>query len=625
MRARGVVNRSSWTILSVVLALVVLATLALPTMLGASGVQDYGPWRGEYFDNPHLAGNPKLVRTDESINFDWGLGSPDPSIPNERFSVRWTAFIKFEAGTYRFSTYTDDGVRLWINEALVLDQWHVQSAIPYDVYITLSAGYHYIRMEYFENTDRAVAKLSWLRLGEPQPQPPAGWKGEYFANPLLSGAPAVTRVDPEINFDWGSGPPAAGIPADNFSVRWTRTVHFNAGYYTFYAQTDDGVRVWVDGQLIIDRWYDQGATTHSATIYVSQGERNLRVEYYERFGVAKARFWWQATGAPAPTPVPSVSPPATSLPPPGPAEIIVDNLSPGFRKGGLASSWYSANIGYGGHTYWTYNSVYQVYNYATWTPKLPGAGHYDVYAFVPRNYADTRSARYRVFHNGQRNDVWVGQYRHFDQWVKLGTFYFHAGGGEYVYLSDNTHEAYASKRLAFDAIKFVRTGVAPPPATPTPVPTPSYGCALVPVAGFGQVWTTNVTVRNRLGCPLAPEKSVAAAEQSFQHGTMFWFEDTQFIYILYSNGIWQSVVDTWRAGDPEQDPSITPPWGYYQPIRGFGKVWREEPGVRDRVGWATEQERGLTAAKQQFERGMMIWSPTKGVFVVYQDGTWQRF
>jgi hypothetical protein len=132
-------------------------------------------------------------------------------------------------------------------------------------------------------------------------------------------------------------------------------------------------------------------------------------------------------------------------------------------------------------------------------------------------------------------------------------------------------------------------------------------------------------VRSRLNCPIEAEKSIWSAEQGFQNGTMIWFEDTSYIYVLYNNGLWQSVADTFVEGQPESDPGIVAPWGYYQPIRGFGKVWREEPGVRDRLGWGTEGERGANLSRENFENGMMIWSPTRGVMVLYQDGTWQGF
>jgi hypothetical protein len=106
---------------------------------------------------------------------------------------------------------------------------------------------------------------------------------------------------------------------------------------------------------------------------------------------------------------------------------------------------------------------------------------------------------------------------------------------------------------------------------------------------------------------------------------MFWREDLRRIYVLYNNHTWQTFTDTWEQGDPEYDPSIVPPAGFYQPKLGFGKVWREQPGVRDNLGWATMQERGLWASIEPFEEGLMIWSDVKGIFVLYNDGTWEHY
>ena len=75
----------------------------------------------------------------------------------------------------------------------------------------------------------------------------------------------------------------------------------------------------------------------------------------------------------------------------------------------------------------------------------------------------------------------------------------------------------------------------------------------------------------------------------------------------------------------ESDPTITPPSGYYQPRRGFGKIWREQAGARDKLGWATANERGLGAAWQPFQNGLMLWSDVHGTFVIYSDGTWRLF
>lgn len=128
------------------------------------GVQQ---WRGEYFNNPDLAGSPALVRNDERIDFDWGTGSPAPgTIHADNFSVRWTRPLRFEAGRYRFTTETDDGVRLYINDRLVIDQWREMPETRFTYETRLSAGVHTIRMEYFERSGRAVARLSWSRRTE---------------------------------------------------------------------------------------------------------------------------------------------------------------------------------------------------------------------------------------------------------------------------------------------------------------------------------------------------------------------------------------------------------------------------------------------------------------------------
>jgi hypothetical protein len=119
------------------------------------------------------------------------------------------------------------------------------------------------------------------------------YRAEYYNNRTLSGSPAFTRCENSINYDWGTGSPGTGVGVDNFSVRWTGRFSFNAGSYTFVAVADDGVRVWVDGSLIIDAWRDQGATEYRATRTLTAGEHEVKVEYYENGGGAVARVRWE--------------------------------------------------------------------------------------------------------------------------------------------------------------------------------------------------------------------------------------------------------------------------------------------------------------------------------------------
>jgi hypothetical protein len=116
---------------------------------------------------------------------------------------------------------------------------------------------------------------------------------EYFANIGLTGTPARTACESTINNDYGAGGPA-GLPADNFSIRWTGRFTFAAGTYVFTARADDGVRVFVDGVLIIDQWHDGGATTYTTTRTLAAGDHEVKVEYYERFGAALIQVSWAA-------------------------------------------------------------------------------------------------------------------------------------------------------------------------------------------------------------------------------------------------------------------------------------------------------------------------------------------
>jgi LysM repeat protein len=120
----------------------------------------------------------------------------------------------------------------------------------------------------------------------PQPQPQGAWTGEYFANRDLAGAPNFVRQDPAIAFDWGTWGPGGGIGANNFSVRWNRVENFAGGTYRFTATVDDGIRIWVDGQLILDYWRIGPATTVSCDHFLSPGQHTIRVEYFQAEGVA---------------------------------------------------------------------------------------------------------------------------------------------------------------------------------------------------------------------------------------------------------------------------------------------------------------------------------------------------
>jgi PKD repeat protein len=266
-------------------------------------------WRADYFNNPDLQGAPVLVRDDRQISFDWGLGSPAPELPVDNFSVRWTRTLNFQAGVYRFYARTDDGVRLWVDGALIINRWQEQSPTTHTADIYLADGPHSIRMEYYERAMGAVAMLSWERADQY-----ADWRAEYFNNPDLQGAPVLVRNEPTIDYTWTNISPAPGtVPTQNFSVRWTRQVYFDGGDYQFKLRADDGVRVWVDNQIVIDHWRDGDTGWLEEYRNVPSGNREIRIEYYKRGAEAFITFTWQHRDRPDNPPIAVISAPSDGV------------------------------------------------------------------------------------------------------------------------------------------------------------------------------------------------------------------------------------------------------------------------------------------------------------------------
>ncbi len=153
--------------------------------------------------------------------------------------------------------------------------------------------------------------------------------------------------------------------------------------------------------------------------------------------------------------------PAAVDPPPG--AIVVDDVDSGFVTHGTVGNWHTAppevGIYYAGQTHWTRNVVSAQDNWATWTPSTPLDGPYQVYAFVPSNYADTEQAMYRIYHGGHASDVGINQSLYLGDWVSLGVFDFTASTDGYVFLSDVTWEADNTHYIAFDAVAFVPNNI----------------------------------------------------------------------------------------------------------------------------------------------------------------------
>jgi hypothetical protein len=287
-------------------------------------------WHGEYFDNPTISGSAAFFRDDPDIQFDWGAEAPGENVGHDGFSVRWTRHVPFTAGVYRFFAQADDGIRLWVDDKLVLEQWHEGFPTTYVADTYLWEGQHRLRVEYYERAEEASVRLWWERL-EVFPD----WKGEYFDDGNLTGQPVVVRNDPQIRFSWGDKPPAQSIRADDFSVRWTRRVKFDQGRYRFYVNADGGMRVWLDSDLIVDFWQNDGTGLRTADFSLGEGEHRVKVDYYNDSGDARAELWWEmlAVTPSAPSPTSIAVPMAGNLYPPAtefPSDMQTLSSSPGL-------------------------------------------------------------------------------------------------------------------------------------------------------------------------------------------------------------------------------------------------------------------------------------------------------
>ena len=127
---------------------------------------------------------------------------------------------------------------------------------------------------------------------------PSGLAGQYWLSLDGDGTYSerlLTRIDPTIAFEWGNDSPDPVLPDDNFSARWTGTITPpTSGTYTFWTKTDDGVRLWIDGEQLINQWSNQAPTTYSATISLQADTPVLiRMDYYEAGGIAVAQLEWR--------------------------------------------------------------------------------------------------------------------------------------------------------------------------------------------------------------------------------------------------------------------------------------------------------------------------------------------
>ena len=130
-------------------------------------------------------------------------------------------------------------------------------------------------------------------------------------------------------------------------------------------------------------------------------------------------------------------------------------------------------------------------------------------------------------------------------------------------------------------------------------------------------------LRLQLGRPGGPSRLLHLSEQTYQGGGMLARADADEVIVLVrGDGRWSSFANGWRPGDVLAPIGARPP-GTLEPLRGFGRVWRDQPSVRLQLGWPVYEERGGEASLQRFERGLLIQSPHGVLYALFDDGTWR--
>lgn len=226
-------------------------------------------WRVEYFANKTLKGVPAHVANVETLNFDWGVGSPVAGLPAEDFSARFTQIRRLRAGWYRFRLTGNNGIRLWVDDRMVINRWWDSQNGSGEETHYVSGGDHVLRVEYYEHVGSASVSLDIT---------PVQFTYQLFPNSTLSGAPTVTFEDTSNRMEWRHVPPVSTILSNGrMSLRATATVAFLSGRYRFNAVHTGGCRIFLDGVKVLDDW--DGLTPLGAAVEVAAGNRQVVVEF----------------------------------------------------------------------------------------------------------------------------------------------------------------------------------------------------------------------------------------------------------------------------------------------------------------------------------------------------------
>lgn len=203
---------SRWIVLAAIL-LLFFAALAAIDYGHAAAQSDQSQWQAWYWNNTDLSGTPVLSRLEQEPGFgNLNLASPAPGVSSDDFSARWVNTVSLEAGDYTFAARVDDGVRVWVDDEIIIDDWNPQAAHVVAETVSLASGMHNVRVEYFDTRDMAILDFEWgpegtVALAEQAAAPdddedraPAGIGADFM------GAGPLATVGDEFRLNLRTGP-----------------------------------------------------------------------------------------------------------------------------------------------------------------------------------------------------------------------------------------------------------------------------------------------------------------------------------------------------------------------------------------------------------------------------------
>ncbi|UTE73359.1 PA14 domain-containing protein [Rossellomorea marisflavi] len=272
-----------------------------------SHVVPFDDWLGYFYSNQTTGGSPEAAKimsekSDGRFVADFGKGSPATKVPADGFSARYVTAKNLDPGDYIIRVGSDSGVQVLLDGKTVINSFGTSAIKDEAVKVNVKNGTNGDRTHWIEVRYKHISGNSKMDV-QIQPykevmdiSPSDGWVGEVYSGEdfkgksiILGGKNALKPLK-ELNLNWGSGSPHPWIPNDNFTAKFYKKWDVaSTDLYSINVSADDGVRVYVDGEKVIDSWKYVVGGNRTVTLPMTKGIHDVRVEYLEKIKNARIK------------------------------------------------------------------------------------------------------------------------------------------------------------------------------------------------------------------------------------------------------------------------------------------------------------------------------------------------